>query len=63
MNPELAKRAVLNAFIKVIDEIVLKQPNLGWSRAELKPSHFFTSINESYIELFEEYSKNLRKID
>ena len=33
MNPELTKRAVLTSFTKLIDEVVLKQPNLGWNKA------------------------------
>lgn len=37
MNPEILKRAVLTEFAKLVDNVVLRQPNLGWTTQEMKP--------------------------
>lgn len=55
MHPEIAKRAVLTELGRLIDHVVLKQPNIGWTTPDMKPSHFFSSIHSAYITLFEDH--------
>ena len=61
-HPELLKRAVLTEFVKLIDDIILQQPSLGWTEPGFKPSHFFTSLQSTYVSMFEENLSNLPTI-
>lgn len=54
MNTELLKRAVLQEYAKLIDQIVINQPLLGWEDKDYLPSHFFQTIHSSYQALYEE---------
>ena len=53
INGEIAKRAVLKEFVKMIDEIIVKMPEMMWEKnEEMRPSFFFSnSIFKTYTVL------------
>lgn len=48
LHPELLKRAAMQQFVLLVDNIIQQQPLLGWHTPEAKPSHFFSQTLAAY---------------